>query len=79
MRIAIDALKAGEVVCIFPEGELSRSGILLRLKRGYELIARSAGVPVVPVWLLGRTPSPADMSPTQDVDTRSRWTRIRDR
>ena len=51
MRVAIDALKAGEVVCIFPEGELSRSGILLRLKRGYELMARSAGVPVVPVWL----------------------------
>src|SRR3954454_19809818 len=49
MRIAIDALKAGEVVCIFPEGELSRSGILLRLKRGYEIIAHAAGAPVVPV------------------------------
>ena len=42
---------AGEIVCIFPEGELSRTGMLLRLKRGYELIARAADAPVVPVWL----------------------------
>ena len=41
----------GEIVCIFPEGELSRTGMLLRLKRGYELIARGAKCPVVPVWL----------------------------
>src|SRR5205823_2419946 len=51
MRAAIEAVKAGEIVCIFPEGELSRSGILLRLHRGYELIARGAAAPVVPVWL----------------------------
>src|ERR1700677_202997 len=51
MRKAIDLIKEGEIVCIFPEGELSRSGILLRLKRGYELIARGAEAPVVPVWL----------------------------
>ena len=37
------ALAAGEVVCIFPEGELSRSGQLLRLKKGFELIARQSG------------------------------------
>ena len=44
-------IRGGGVVCIFPEGELSRTGILLRLKRGYELIAREAECPVVPVWL----------------------------
>ncbi len=48
---ASDRLRAGEIVCIFPEGELSRTGTLLRIKKGYELIARRAGVPVVPVWL----------------------------
>src|SRR5207248_5579000 len=37
--------------CLFPEGELSRSGSLLRLRRGYEIIARQAEAPVVPVWL----------------------------
>jgi acyl-[acyl-carrier-protein]-phospholipid O-acyltransferase/long-chain-fatty-acid--[acyl-carrier-protein] ligase len=51
VRIAAERIEEGEIVCIFPEGELSRSGILLRLKRGYELIARAAKCPVVPVWL----------------------------
>jgi len=51
VRHAAELIQKGEVVCIFPEGELTRSGILLRLKRGYELIAHEAGAPVVPVWL----------------------------
>ncbi len=51
IRLAAEKLVAGEVVCIFPEGELSRSGTLLKLKKGFELIARRAGTPVVPVWL----------------------------
>ena len=51
MRGAAERLRAGEVVCLFPEGQLSRSGPLLRLRRGYELIARQADAPVVPVWL----------------------------
>ena len=48
---AAEKISAGEIVCLFPEGRLSRSGTLLRLQRGYELIARHAGAPVVPVWL----------------------------
>jgi acyl-[acyl-carrier-protein]-phospholipid O-acyltransferase/long-chain-fatty-acid--[acyl-carrier-protein] ligase len=51
VKAASEAIQRGEIVCIFPEGELSRTGMLLRLKRGYELIARSANAPVVPVWL----------------------------
>jgi acyl-[acyl-carrier-protein]-phospholipid O-acyltransferase/long-chain-fatty-acid--[acyl-carrier-protein] ligase len=51
LRAASERIAQGEVVCIFPEGELSRSGNLLRLKRGYELIARAANAPVVPVWM----------------------------
>jgi acyl-[acyl-carrier-protein]-phospholipid O-acyltransferase/long-chain-fatty-acid--[acyl-carrier-protein] ligase len=51
VKLAVEAIQAGEIVCIFPEGELSRSGMLLRLKRGYELIARQAKAQVVPVWL----------------------------
>jgi acyl-[acyl-carrier-protein]-phospholipid O-acyltransferase/long-chain-fatty-acid--[acyl-carrier-protein] ligase len=51
IRVASDLLKAGEIVCIFPEGELSRSGTLLRLRRGYEIIARQAKVPVVTAWM----------------------------
>lgn len=51
MRDAAAKIRAGEIVCLFPEGELSRSGSLLRLRRGYEIIARHAEAPVVPVWL----------------------------
>lgn len=51
IELAAERLRAGEIVCLFPEGQLSRSGTLLRLRRGYELIAREGGAPVVPVWL----------------------------
>jgi acyl-[acyl-carrier-protein]-phospholipid O-acyltransferase/long-chain-fatty-acid--[acyl-carrier-protein] ligase len=51
MREAAAKIRAGEIVCLFPEGELSRIGSLLRLRRGYEIIARQADAPVVPVWL----------------------------
>lgn len=51
VRFAAEHIRAGEIVCLFPEGQLTRSGTLLRLQRGYELIARQAGAPVVPVWL----------------------------
>ena len=51
LHAAADRLKAGEVVCIFPEGELTRTGTLLKLKKGFEIIARKGGVPVMPVWL----------------------------
>ncbi len=51
LHAASERLRAGEIVCIFPEGELSRTGTLLRIKKGYEVIARRGGAPVVPVWL----------------------------
>jgi acyl-[acyl-carrier-protein]-phospholipid O-acyltransferase/long-chain-fatty-acid--[acyl-carrier-protein] ligase len=51
VRLAADQIRAGHIVCLFPEGQLTRSGTLLRLQRGYELIARQAEAPVVPVWL----------------------------
>lgn len=51
IRSATEQIEAGQIVCIFPEGQLSRTGTLARLQRGYEMIARHAGGPVVPVFL----------------------------
>ena len=51
IRAATEKIAEGEIVCVFPEGRLERTGTLLRLHRGYELIARHANAAVVPVWL----------------------------
>ena len=51
VRLATEKIADGEIVCVFPEGRLERTGVLLRLQRGYELIARHANTEVVPVWL----------------------------
>jgi acyl-[acyl-carrier-protein]-phospholipid O-acyltransferase/long-chain-fatty-acid--[acyl-carrier-protein] ligase len=51
IRAATEKIAEGEIVCLFPEGALERGGTLLRLRRGYELIARHANAAVVPVWL----------------------------
>lgn len=53
IRVAADALEEGAVVCIFPEGQLSRSGGLAEIKRGYEMIARKSGAPVVAAYMDG--------------------------
>ena len=53
LRASAEALKEGHVVCIFPEGQLTRTGTLQELKRGFEIIARQAGCPLVPTWIDG--------------------------
>ena len=53
IRAVIGALRNGEVVCLFPEGQLTRTGTLAELRRGFEVITRKAGHPLVPVWCDG--------------------------
>lgn len=53
MRAAIRALQAGEVVGIFPEGSISRTGQLMAIRKGFEVMARRARVPVVPAFIDG--------------------------
>jgi acyl-[acyl-carrier-protein]-phospholipid O-acyltransferase/long-chain-fatty-acid--[acyl-carrier-protein] ligase len=44
-------LRDGHVVCIFAEGAISRTGNLLKFKRGFERIMEGLDVPVIPVHL----------------------------
>jgi acyl-[acyl-carrier-protein]-phospholipid O-acyltransferase / long-chain-fatty-acid--[acyl-carrier-protein] ligase len=53
IRKAVEHINKGGIVCIFPEGELSLTGALSKLKKGYELIARLAECDVVAAWLSG--------------------------
>ncbi|MFN3813249.1 MAG: AMP-binding protein [Aquificaceae bacterium] len=47
------ALRIGKVVVIFPEGARTRDGKLLPFKRGFAILSKELGVPVVPVALVG--------------------------
>ena len=46
-----DAIKKGSLVCIFPEGQITRTGFMNEVRKGFEVIARRAGAPVVPVYM----------------------------
>lgn len=47
------ALDAGDVVCLFPEGEITRDGELQAFRQGVERIVARSPVPVVPMALGG--------------------------
>jgi 1-acyl-sn-glycerol-3-phosphate acyltransferase len=47
------ALEAGDVVCIFPEGKITRDGEMNEFKAGIERIIGDTPVPVVPIALRG--------------------------
>ncbi len=51
LRLAIRKMKEGELVCVFPEGQVSRTGALMEIRKGFEALARRAAVPVVPVFI----------------------------
>jgi acyl-[acyl-carrier-protein]-phospholipid O-acyltransferase/long-chain-fatty-acid--[acyl-carrier-protein] ligase len=53
LRTAREALANGELVCIFPEGGISRSGQIQGFKAGAMKILEGVDVPVVPIYLDG--------------------------
>jgi acyl-[acyl-carrier-protein]-phospholipid O-acyltransferase/long-chain-fatty-acid--[acyl-carrier-protein] ligase len=53
LRTASNALNEGEIVCIFAEGQITRTGQLLPFRRGLERIMKGVQVPIIPVSLDG--------------------------
>jgi acyl-[acyl-carrier-protein]-phospholipid O-acyltransferase / long-chain-fatty-acid--[acyl-carrier-protein] ligase len=51
IKRARNELDKGQVVCIFAEGAISRTGRLLPFKRGFEKIVERSNIPIVPVHL----------------------------
>src|SRR5579864_8221143 len=53
LRTASDAIRDGEVVCIFAEGQITRTGQMLPFRRGMERIIKGVDAPIVPINLYG--------------------------
>ena len=53
LKTAREALLASEVVGIFPEGTITRTGQLQTFKPGIQKILKGTEAPVVPMWLEG--------------------------
>ncbi len=51
LREAGAAIERGELVCIFPEGQITRTGTLLPFRRGFERIIKGTAAPIIPVHL----------------------------
>ena len=59
LKEASDAIRNGEVVCIFAEGQITRIGQLLPFRRGIEHIMKNTDAPIIPVALDGVLGGPA--------------------
>jgi len=53
LRRCGEAIRSGDVVCVFAEGGITRTGALQPFQRGFEKIMRGVNAPVVPVALTG--------------------------
>lgn len=71
LRAAVAALRAGEVIGIFPEGTIHQLGSMRAIKRGVALLALKTGCPIVPLAIRGsdeafpdgaRVPKPSAVS-----------------
>jgi len=53
MKQARSALDQGHLVCIFAEGELTRTGMLREFRGGFERIVKGTDYPIIPVYIGG--------------------------
>ncbi len=50
IRTVSEALKSGEAVGLFPEGQLTKLGMVNEIRKGFELMVRQSNMPVIPVY-----------------------------
>jgi len=50
---AREAIKAGELVCLLPEGEITRTGMLQPFRKGFEHVMKGVDAPIIPLYLDG--------------------------
>jgi len=53
LQAASEAIKNGEVVCIFAEGQITRIGQMLPFRRGFERIMKDVDAPIIPIAIDG--------------------------
>ncbi len=53
LREASEAIRNGDVACIFPEGQITRIGFMLPFQRGFERIMKDVDAPIIPIALDG--------------------------
>jgi len=53
LREASDAIRAGELVCVFAEGQITRTGQMLPFGHGMERISKGLKQPILPINLHG--------------------------
>jgi acyl-[acyl-carrier-protein]-phospholipid O-acyltransferase/long-chain-fatty-acid--[acyl-carrier-protein] ligase len=53
LHAASDAIRGGDVVCIFAEGQITRTGELNEFHRGFERIMKNVTAPIMPIALIG--------------------------
>ena len=52
IRLAKESLQNGEVLCVFPEGQLTRSGVMSEFKSGYlKMLPEREDVTIIPLYL----------------------------
>ena len=53
IELTVEKLKQGEVVCVFPEGQLTSDGELQKFKKGVSVIQRESDVKIIPFYITG--------------------------
>ncbi len=51
LKEAREAMEAGAIIAIFPEGELTKNGSLMKFNKGFEKIARKSNCPIIPAHI----------------------------